>query len=153
MHKIIAFNPLEDVRRFEESFNRLFSAPALAPTSNNIPIDVTEQDGKVMIRAAVPGIAPEELAEAIRTIHRGGSWIPDEIARALSDRDSCAELSPRELEVLRLLIKGLTNPDICQLLGISLGTVKAHIRNILAKLQVGDRTEAAAEAYRRGLVE
>jgi NarL family two-component system response regulator LiaR len=44
------------------------------------------------------------------------------------------------------LIKGLTNPDICQLLGISLGTVKAHIRNILAKLQVGDRTEAAAEA-------
>ncbi|MDH4387412.1 MAG: Hsp20/alpha crystallin family protein [Fimbriimonas sp.] len=61
MHNIIAFNPLEDVRRFEESFNRLFSAPAPAPTSNNIPIDVTEQDGKVMIRAAVPGIAPEEL--------------------------------------------------------------------------------------------
>jgi HSP20 family protein len=61
MHNIIAFNPLEDVRRFEESFNRLFSAPAPAPSSNNIPIDVTEQDGKVMIRAAVPGIAPEEL--------------------------------------------------------------------------------------------
>jgi HSP20 family protein len=61
MHNIIAFNPLEDVRRFEESFNRLFSAPAPAPSSNNIPIDVTEQDGKVMIRAAVPGIAPAEL--------------------------------------------------------------------------------------------
>jgi HSP20 family protein len=61
MHNIIAFNPLEDVRRFEESFNRLFSAPAPAPSSNNIPIDVTEQDGKVMIRAAVPGIAPKEL--------------------------------------------------------------------------------------------
>ena len=59
MHNIIAFNPLEDVRRLEESFNRLFAAPA--PTSNNIPIDVTERDGKISIRAAVPGIAPEEL--------------------------------------------------------------------------------------------
>ncbi len=59
MHNIIAFNPMEDVRRFEESFNRLFAAPA--PTSNNIPVDVTEQDGKVSIRAAVPGISPEEL--------------------------------------------------------------------------------------------
>lgn len=59
MHNIIAFNPMEDVRRFEESFNRLFAAPA--PASNNIPIDVTEQDGKVSIRAAVPGISPDEL--------------------------------------------------------------------------------------------
>lgn len=63
MHNIIAFNPLEDVRRFEESFNRLFSAPA--PTSHNIPIDVTEQDGRVSIRAAVPGISPEELEVSI----------------------------------------------------------------------------------------
>jgi DNA-binding NarL/FixJ family response regulator len=99
------------------------------------------------------GIAPEELAEAIRSIHQGGNWIPEDIARTMSAREECADLSPRELEVLRLLIKGLTNPDICALLGISLGTVKIHIRNILAKLQVSDRTEAASEAYRRGLVD
>lgn len=61
MHNIIAINPLEDIRRFEESFNRLFSAPAPAPASHSIPIDVTEQDGKVMVRAAVPGISPDEL--------------------------------------------------------------------------------------------
>lgn len=102
---------------------------------------------------ALKGIAPEELAEAIRSIHRGGTWIPEDIARTMSAREECADLSPRELEVLQLLIKGLTNPDICALLGISLGTVKIHIRNILAKLQVSDRTEAASEAYRRGLVD
>ncbi len=102
---------------------------------------------------ALKGIAPEELAEAIRSIHQGGTWIPEEIARTMSAREECADLSPRELEVLQLLVKGLTNPDICALLGISLGTVKIHIRNILAKLQVSDRTEAASEAYRRGLVE
>jgi DNA-binding NarL/FixJ family response regulator len=62
-------------------------------------------------------------------------------------------LSPRELEVLRLLIKGLTNPEIGAALSISFGTVKAHVRNILAKLEVSDRTEAATEAYRRGLLE
>jgi two-component system, NarL family, response regulator len=96
---------------------------------------------------------PEEFAEAIRSVHAGGHWIPGDIARTLAARRSSAELSPRELEVLRLIIKGLTNPDICTALGISLGTAKAHLRNILAKLQVSDRTEAAAEAYRRGLVE
>jgi len=101
---------------------------------------------------ALKDVAPEELAEAIRAIHAGGRWVPDDIARILAGRESSAALSAREVEVLHLLIKGLTNPDICTALGISLGTTKAHIRNILAKLQVSDRTEAAAEAYRRGLV-
>lgn len=98
-------------------------------------------------------IAPEELAEAIRAVHAGARWIPDDIARTLAAREAGADLSPRETEILHLVIKGMTNPDICAALGISLGTAKAHIRNILAKLQVADRTEAAAEAYRRGLVE
>ena len=97
-------------------------------------------------------IAPEQLAEAIRAVHLGRRWIPDEIGRSLAARESTAELSAREVEVLSLLSKGLTNPEICTTLDISLGTVKAHIRNILAKLQVSDRTEAAAEACRRGLV-
>jgi two-component system NarL family response regulator len=102
---------------------------------------------------ALKSIAPEELAEAIRALHAGGRWIPDEIARAYAMRSSSPELSPRELEVLRLLIKGLTNPEIGAALSISFGTVKAHVRNILAKLEVSDRTEAATEAHRRGLLE
>ena len=101
---------------------------------------------------ALKSVPPEELAEAVRTIHRGGSWLPDNIARTLAERQSSPELTAREIEVLQLLTKGLTNPDICQTLNISLGTAKAHIRNILAKLQVADRTEATAEALRRGIV-
>lgn len=98
-------------------------------------------------------IDPKELADAIRAIHAGGRWIPDDIARSLAARQSTSQLSPREMEVLHLLIKGLTNPEICSALSISLGTAKAHVRNILAKLQVADRTEATAEAYRRGLLQ
>ncbi|MFZ4767062.1 MAG: response regulator [Roseimicrobium sp.] len=101
---------------------------------------------------ALKSIPPEELAEAVRTLHQGGNWIPEDIARTLAERSTSAELTPREVEVLQLLAKGLTNPDICRTLTISLGTVKAHIRNILDKLQVTDRTEATAEAYRRGLL-
>lgn len=102
---------------------------------------------------ALKSIAPEQLAEAIRVVHAGGRWVPEEIARKLADRSSTMQLSPREAEVLQLLIKGLTNPEIANVLQISFGTAKAHVRAILAKLQVADRTEAAAEAYRRGLVE
>jgi DNA-binding NarL/FixJ family response regulator len=101
---------------------------------------------------ALKSIAPEELADAIRAVHAGSRWIPDEIARVFAAREGSATLSQRELEVLQLMIKGLTNPDICGALNISLGTVKAHVRNILAKLEVSDRTEAATEAYRRGLI-
>lgn len=102
---------------------------------------------------ALKSIAPEQLAEAIRVVHAGGRWVPEEISRRLADRSSTMELSPREAEVLQLLVKGLTNPEIANVLQISFGTAKAHVRAILAKLQVADRTEAAAEAYRRGLVE
>lgn len=97
-------------------------------------------------------IPPEELAEAIRAVHAGTRWIPETIRRTLAQRSAGPGLSPRELEVLHLLIKGLTNPDIAAALDISLGTAKAHVRAILSKLDVADRTEAASEAWRRGLI-
>ena len=96
--------------------------------------------------------APEQLTEAIHAVHAGARWTPEEVSRKLADRSDTEELSPRETEVLQLVLKGLTNPEIAEALSISLGTAKAHLRSILSKLQVSDRTEAAAEAYRRGLV-
>ena len=96
--------------------------------------------------------APEQLTEAIHAVHAGARWIPEEVSRKLADRSDTEELSPRETEVLQLVLKGLTNPENAEALSISLGTAKAHLRSILSKLQVSDRTEAAAEAYRRGLV-
>lgn len=94
----------------------------------------------------------EDLSEAIISVHSGNRWLPEDLARKLADRNDTEELSQREAEVLRLVVKGLTNPEIAEALQFSLGTAKAHLRSILAKLQVTDRTEAAAEAYRRGLV-
>jgi two-component system NarL family response regulator len=96
--------------------------------------------------------APEQLTEAIHAVCAGARWIPEAVSRKLADRADTEELSPRETEVLQLVLKGLTNPEIAEALSISLGTAKAHLRSILSKLQVSDRTEAAAEAYRRGLV-
>jgi DNA-binding NarL/FixJ family response regulator len=96
--------------------------------------------------------APEDLSDAIIEVHAGKRWLPEDLARILADRNDTEELSPREAEVLRLVVKGLTNPEIAEVLQFSIGTAKAHLRSILAKLQVTDRTEAAAEAYRRGLV-
>lgn len=96
--------------------------------------------------------ASEDLSQAIIAVHSGKRWLPEDLARKLADRNDTEELSPREAEVLQLVVKGLTNPEIAEVLQFSLGTAKAHLRSILAKLQVTDRTEAAAEACRRGLV-
>jgi DNA-binding NarL/FixJ family response regulator len=68
------------------------------------------------------------------------------------DRPLAEALSPRELEVLKLIVDGLSNQDIADKLFISLATAKTHVRNILNKLAVDDRTQAAVHAMRRGLV-
>jgi two-component system NarL family response regulator len=97
-------------------------------------------------------IPPEELATAIRAVHGGARWVPDVIARKLADRASNPDLSPREAEVLRLVIKGLSNHDVAAALKITHSTAKAHVARILEKLNVATRAEASTEALRRGLV-
>jgi len=94
----------------------------------------------------------EELFRAIKTVAAGEKFIPPEIARSLADHAAGPELTPRELEVLRLLIKGLSNKEIGVVLGASEFTAKFHVKNILAKLQVSDRTEAASAAFERGII-
>ena len=94
----------------------------------------------------------EELFRAIRQVAVGGKFIPPEIARSLAEHGSGSELTPRELEVLSLLIKGLSNKEIGAVLGASEFTAKFHVKNILAKLEVSDRTEAATAAFQRGII-
>ena len=94
----------------------------------------------------------EELFRAIRAVAGGGRYVPPAIARSLAEHSADKELTARELEVLRLLVKGLSNREIGQLLGFSENTAKFHLKNILAKLEVSDRTEAATAAYQRGLL-
>jgi two-component system NarL family response regulator len=94
----------------------------------------------------------EDLLEAIRAVYAGQKRIPVEVATKLAERLTSSELTGRELEVLRLIVAGRSNKEIGQRLSITEGTVKAHVNNILSKLGVHDRTHAATEALRRGLV-
>lgn len=102
-------------------------------------------------------IGPEELAEAIRRAARGEAVLhPRVAARVVQELhgtrkdqpNAFADLSERELEVLRLIATGLPNEEIAERLVISEKTVKSHVSNILAKLHVADRTQAAVFAWR-----
>ncbi|MBV9926040.1 MAG: response regulator transcription factor [Acidobacteria bacterium] len=94
----------------------------------------------------------EELESAIRTVHAGGRRIPGVVAERLAERVGGSDLTGRELEVLGQIVGGRSNKEIAAALDISEATVKSHVNNILSKLGVADRTQAATTAIRRGLV-
>jgi DNA-binding NarL/FixJ family response regulator len=94
----------------------------------------------------------EELMEAIRAVHAGKSRIPSVVAERLADRMGGPNLTARELSVLELIVKGKSNKEIAEDLGIFESTVKTHVNNILSKLAVSDRTQAATTALQRGIV-
>ncbi len=94
-----------------------------------------------------------ELAAAIRRVHAGESCFPAALRGHLAARAGSKPLTPREIETLDLLRRGLSNKDIGQILAISENTAKFHVKAILAKLEVTDRAEAVAAAYERGLLQ
>jgi DNA-binding NarL/FixJ family response regulator len=94
-----------------------------------------------------------ELLDAIHIVHAGERRVPPEVAARLVERASSGPaLSPREIEVLRLIAAGKTNKEIASALFISEGTVKTHVNSIHEKLGVRDRTEAVMTALRRGIL-
>ena len=93
-----------------------------------------------------------ELTRAIQTVSAGDQYVPPEIARRLSEHRPGSDLTPRETEVLQLLIKGLSNKEIAETLGFTDNTAKFHVKSILGKLQASDRTEAATAALQRGIL-
>ena len=94
----------------------------------------------------------EELLAAVRAVAAGLRRIPGPVAERLAQRVEGSELTARELAVLRQIVSGRSNKQIAGALAISEGTVKTHVKSILAKLDVADRTEAAVTALRRGLI-
>jgi DNA-binding NarL/FixJ family response regulator len=94
----------------------------------------------------------KEMIEAIKNVHSGKRYIPRDIAARLAERMMRAELTARELEILRVLAKGLTNKQIGKVLSISQNTVKNHVNSVIEKLEVSDRTEAATTAIQRGII-
>jgi two-component system NarL family response regulator len=94
----------------------------------------------------------DEIVETVRAVRAGLRRIPDAVAERLAERPHASDLTPRELEVLRLLAHGQSNKEIADHLGIVEGTVKIHVARILDKLGVDDRTAAAMTALQRGII-
>ena len=94
----------------------------------------------------------ETVLLAIRAVHQGARHIPAEVAARLAEHVGGSELTGRELEVLEELAKGRSNKEVGTELGITEGTVKLHVKSILSKLRVSDRTEAVTAAHRRGII-
>jgi DNA-binding NarL/FixJ family response regulator len=100
----------------------------------------------------VKGIVRDELLDIIRGVHAGKRRLPAAVAQKLAEHIADEAISPRELEVLSLMAAGKRNKEIAGDLSIAEDTVKMHVRNILSKLQVSDRTEAVTIALRRGII-
>jgi DNA-binding NarL/FixJ family response regulator len=94
----------------------------------------------------------DELTRTIRTVYAGKTYFPPSIAASLAAQLPQPDLSPRELEVLKLVVEGLTNKQITYSLGIAEHTVKNHLKHILEKLGVNDRTQAATAAIKHGTI-
>jgi DNA-binding NarL/FixJ family response regulator len=94
----------------------------------------------------------ESLIPALRAVAVGQRWIPQEVASRLAGRKMFEELTSREVEVLKQLATGRANKEIADVLKISEYTVKDHLKSILGKLHVADRTEAVTAALQRGII-
>lgn len=93
-----------------------------------------------------------ELLDAIRAMHRGNRWIPNEIAQEIAAHAGRETLSTREVDVLEHIAQGLSNREIGGVLSLSEDTIKARVKTILSKLDARDRTHAVVLALRRGLL-
>jgi DNA-binding NarL/FixJ family response regulator len=109
----------------------------------------------------VKGTSVDRLLTAITAAQEGASYLDPQVARrvmehlkppTLSDTSAVGQLSQRELEVLKLMVEGQSNPEIAAALYLSPNTVKTHVRGIMNKLAVDDRVQAAVVALRAGLV-
>jgi two-component system NarL family response regulator len=94
----------------------------------------------------------DELSATIRAVHAGQTRLPPKLAARLAARQQRPDLSAREMDVLQLLVKGRSNKEIGAALFICEDTVKAHFRTLFVKLGVQDRTEAAINAIRHGII-
>lgn len=95
----------------------------------------------------------KELRETIRAVYAGRRVVPSEIAFDLAQHAGEDALSPREIQVLRELARGNANREIAEILNVTEGTVKAHMKSIISKLGAKDRTHAVMLALKRGILE
>jgi len=161
---------IEATRKIKEA---KIGANILVFTSRDSEQDVFAALGAGADAYIMKGANPEQLISAIRAVNEGAAWLDPAIAKLVlrnvtrksiqSESQSSSNYGPsktalaaglteREMEVLRLIVEGLSNPQIAERLFITRATAKAHVHSILQKLCVDDRTQAAVTAMREGLV-
>ena len=130
------------------------------PAARIIMLSSSDSDGEIQraLRAGASGYVlkstpKNDLLAAIRSVHSGGRHVmPLEVATRLAEHVGDEDLTPRELEVLRLIRDGCRNKEIADRLAIAESTVNFHIKNLVAKLGAHDRTHAVTIALRRGFL-
>jgi DNA-binding NarL/FixJ family response regulator len=137
----------------------LIALQRLNPPPNVIVLSSIEPDEEICraVEAGSKGylrkdISSIEIVEAIHVVHSGDGYFPQWIKDRISERKLQPSLSPRELEILEMVAKGLTNKEIGRAIQVSHFTVRNHVRHIIAKLEVGDRTEATMVAIQQGIL-
>lgn len=98
------------------------------------------------------GMTGDELIDAVRLVAQGYRFIPPAVEERLAMHPFASRLTPRETEVLQLIVEGMSNREIAEHLGVTEGTVKSFVNSILGKLGVRDRTQAVTTALQRGLI-
>jgi two-component system NarL family response regulator len=98
-------------------------------------------------------VLDDELVKTIRLVHGGRAYLPPAVAATLATHATRPDLTARELEVLACIVRGLGNKQIAEELRIAEYTVKNHVKSILSKLDVEDRTQAATSALQRGIIQ
>jgi two-component system, NarL family, response regulator len=135
------------------ALHKLLSPPKVVILSN---FELDEEIYRAVEAGAmgylVKDTSRDEIITAIQAVHAGNTHFPKRIEERLSERKQRHGLSAREVEILELLSKGLTNKAIGQALGISKYTVRNHVNRILEKLEVCDRTEASTVAIEQGIL-
>ena len=122
-----------------------------------LSVDEGEEDIYRAIQAGAAGYLSkstprEELLRAVHAVHVGERYLPAALAARLAQRDTDTTLTAREFEVLELVSKGLFNREVAEVLGCSEKTAKWHLKNVMHKLGVNDRTEATRVAIERGII-
>jgi NarL family two-component system response regulator LiaR len=164
---------LLDIRMPDINGIEALQAIKSARPATHVLMVTTHKNVSYLLRAMAAGadgyilkdVSREALLNTIRAIIAGKSFVDqkflEDVLRDLSTpereasrsrREDIEALTPREMDVLQLLVEGLTNNAIAEVLGLSSGTVKGYVQTILEKLYVSDRTQAAVKAVRSGLV-
>ncbi len=137
----------------------LLALQRLACPPNTIVLSSFEPDEHICraVEAGAMGylrkdIACSEIIDAVHAVCSGHSYFPEWIKERIAERRLQPSLSPRELEILEMVAKGLTNKEIGRAIRVSHFTVRNHVRHIIAKLEVGDRTEATTVAIQQGIL-